>query len=374
MIPGSPILNDARPALLALEAMAVPEPIVFGWILGGISFVISLCAGPRLITWLAEHCREPIRTASDQLNVILQTKRATPTLGGVLLLGTFLMMMAPSLAMIGSGGIALVATAIGFGAIGFWDDWTKLRTCRRGITARQKLGAQIVVAGAICWLLYTALDLRCGRFVPGFGNVQLGLWIVPLWMMLVVGFSNSVNLTDGMDGLAAGCSLPVLLVLYVVTLGQGADIGTEALAAMPALAGSVAGLLAFNRYPARVFMGNTGALALGALISVLAILACQELVLCVAGLVFVVEAGSVCVQVAYFKWSGRRILHCAPLHHHFQFCGWPEPKIVHCFWLAGVVAALAAIGTAALCRGWEGERSSSPLIAAQDWSSGGESR
>jgi phospho-N-acetylmuramoyl-pentapeptide-transferase len=245
--------------------------------------------------------------------------------------------------------------------VGIVDDLVKLRTTAKGISARRKLAAQAAVAGVAAVVLYQqqasvtdGLLLR----VPGIGPLSLGLWFIPLATVVIVAASNAVNLTDGLDGLAGGCLIAATAAMTVLVYAAGhaewaAYLGVPRIphaGEMTVLAGGmiggVLGFLWFNCHPAQVFMGNTGALPLGGLLGVLAVVARQELLLVVVGGVFVAEAASVILQVGYYKCRRRRLLRCAPLHHHFQLLGWAENKIVVRFWIAAALCAL--LGTASL--------------------------
>ena len=216
----------------------------------------------------------------------------------------------------------------------------------------------MVVAGAAAVLLYqqqaAVADGLLLRLPLAGTTFSLGLWFIPLAILVIVGASNAVNLTDGLDGLAGGCLIAATAAMTALVYAAGhaewaAYLGVPRIphaGEMTVLAGGmiggVLGFLWFNCHPAQVFMGNTGALPLGGLLGVLAVVARQELLLVVVAGVFVVEAASVILQVGYYKWRRRRLLRCAPLHHHFQFLGWAENKIVVRFWIASALCALSA--------------------------------
>jgi phospho-N-acetylmuramoyl-pentapeptide-transferase len=318
--------------------------------------------GPRWIAWLRVHFREPIKSDSPEIIHLHRDKQATPTMGGLFIIAALL----ASVLLLGDLRNGYMAPALlvagGMTLVGIVDDLVKLRSAAKGLSARYKLAAQLVVAGAAAMLLYQqqaavadGLLLR----VPLVGNAYfLGLWFIPLAVIVIVGASNAVNLTDGLDGLAGGCLIAATVAMTGLVYAAGhaqwaAYLGVPRIphaGEMTVLAGGmiggVLGFLWFNCHPAQVFMGNTGALPLGGLLGVLAVVARQELLLVVIAGVFVVEAASVIVQVGYYKWRGRRLLRCAPLHHHFQFLGWPENKIVVRFWIVAALCAL--LGTASL--------------------------
>jgi phospho-N-acetylmuramoyl-pentapeptide-transferase len=250
---------------------------------------------------------------------------------------------------------------IGLTAIGVVDDLVKLRSEAKGISARAKLAAQIVVAGVTAVLLYqeqSAIHDGLLLRVPlSNTTMSLGLWFIPLTVLVLVGASNAMNLTDGLDGLAGGCHLAatVAMTLLVYAAGHAEWAAYLGIPRIPhagemtvfaaGMIGAVLGFLWFNCHPAQVFMGNTGAVPLGGLLGFLAVVARQELLLIVIAGVFVAEATSVILQVSYFKWRRKRLFRCAPLHHHFQFLGWPENKIVTRFWITAALCALLGVAS-----------------------------
>jgi len=255
--------------------------------------------------------------------------------------------------------VAILATA-GFGMIGVWDDTTKLRR-RKGLPTRVKFVAQLVVAFAVLQLIFwqPAGVWAPVLAIPFFKGwlVHLGWLWVPFAILVIVGASNAVNLTDGLDGLAIG---PVIMagaafgvIAYLTGNFRAADYlkilnvrgAGELTVFCGALIGAAIGFLWFNCHPAEVFMGDAGSLALGGAIGTLAVLTKAELLLPLIGGLYVVEALSVIIQVASFKMTGRRVFRMAPLHHHYELSGWPEPKIVVRFWIVSFALALLAITT-----------------------------
>jgi phospho-N-acetylmuramoyl-pentapeptide-transferase len=248
----------------------------------------------------------------------------------------------------------------GLGLIGLLDDYRKLRT-RKGTSARRKFGAQILLVGALLlWLYLFRMDGFTTRLaIPFFKGwiVDLGWLWIPFGLLVIVGASNAVNLTDGLDGLAIG---PVIMAggaFAIIAYLTGNFIAAEYLK-IPnvkgtgeltifcgALVGASLGFLWFNSYPAQVFMGDVGSLALGGAIGMLAVLTKAELLLPLIGGLYVVEAGSVIIQVVSFKLTGKRVFRMAPLHHHYELAGWPEPKIIVRFWIVSFVLALLALTT-----------------------------
>ena len=322
------------------------------------SFLLAVVLGPRLIGWLRGRFREPNTSPSAEIERLHQPKQSTPTMGGLFIVAGLL----GGLFLFGDLGNRFlwpaVILTIGLATVGVVDDTIKLRGLARGLSARAKLTGQLAIAALVAALLYrehaqTAEALTL--LLPGLTSVSLGAWFVPLAIVVIVGASNAVNLTDGLDGLAGGCLLfstaAMTVIVYCAGHAELAEyLGVPRIAGageMTVLAatmiGGVLGFLWFNCHPAQVFMGDTGSLPLGGLLGLLALVARQELLLLIVGGVFVVEALSVIVQVYWHRWTRRRVFLCAPLHHHFQFQGWAENKIVVRFWIAAALCALLGI-------------------------------
>ena len=322
-------------------------------------FLLAVLLGPRWIAWLRRRFREPIKSDSPEVRRLHKDKESTPTMGGLFIVAGLL----AAVLIFGDLGNRYLQLAFllcgGLALIGAVDDLVKLRHRANGISARGKLAAQLAVATVSAVLLYQhqaglpdGLQLRLP--VVGVG-LSLGLWFIPLAVVVIVGASNAVNLADGLDGLAGGCLIFATIAMSVVAYASGhAELAAylkipripgsgEMTVLAGGMIGGVLGFLWFNCHPAQVFMGDTGALPLGGLLGLLAVVARQELLLIVVGGVFVVEASSVLLQVGYYKWRRRRIFLCAPLHHHFQFRGWAENKIVVRFWIASALCALLGI-------------------------------
>lgn len=323
------------------------------------ALVLSLLFGVPAIRWLGRRCGERIDSGSETLNVLHAGKNATPTMGGVFVVAAVI------IASLAWGDVsshlvtASLIVVLAFTMIGAADDWIKLSTRRRGLTARQKLFAQVVVSGVFGGWLFTQYGSNGSDtelLLPMSGKaIALGSGF-PLWVVLVlVGSSNAVNLTDGLDGLAGGCTLATAgvmgLVCYLVgSKGWGTAVGlpylsgvNELAVVVAALCGAVLGFLWFNCFPAQVFMGDAGALPIGALLGVAAVASRQEAMLAIAGGVFVVETLSVIAQVSWFRLTGSRLIACSPLHNHFVFRGHHEMKIVVRFWICSVVCAVLAL-------------------------------
>ena len=323
---------------------------------------VSFLLGPATIRWLKSRqaAGQPIRDDGPESHLI--TKKGTPTMGGVLILSAIA--VATLLWADLSNHyvwIALLAT-LGFGAIGFADDYLKLvKRSSGGMSGKVKLAAQIVIgAAAAFWIVRTTgAPLSMSLSVPFLKELLLpmGWFFLPWAVIVMVGASNAVNLTDGLDGLAimpvliaAGC---FALIAYLVGNAVFSDYlqihfvrGSGELAVFcGALVGAGLGFLWFNAPPAMVFMGDTGSLAVGAALGAISVITKHELVLAIIGGLFVLEAISVIVQVASFKMTGRRIFRMAPLHHHFEKKGWAEATIVIRFWVIATILALAGLAT-----------------------------
>lgn len=273
-------------------------------------------------------------------------KAGTPTMGGVVIL---LAAAAVSLIMAGRSPVLylLLLVTLGCGLIGFLDDYFKVARSRSlGLKARSKLAGEIAIA-LVFMILTWLLGLYSSEIILPFINMTIELGIVyPVFVILIItGFSNSVNLTDGIDGLAAGTSVISLAAFTIIAVAAGFP---EVALFCGALIGACLGFLIFNRHPARLFMGDAGSLALGGAFAALAIVIKAELFLLIIGGIFVLEAVSVIAQVVSFKLTGRRILLMSPLHHHFELKGWPEWRVVTTFW--GGSLFLALIGVLAYSR------------------------
>jgi phospho-N-acetylmuramoyl-pentapeptide-transferase len=322
------------------------------------ALVVTVLLGPLVIHWLRRRFLERIDSASESLNRLHASKGSTPTMGGLLLVATvagssvvFCELTQPIVWV----GLLVVAA---FAAIGAADDWIKATTSRRGLTVPQKLVAQ-VAAALVCGLLLSSIGRSAESWsiqewthrMPVVAVASLAIWAA----VVLVATSNSVNLADGLDGLASGCGVLAALVMMCVcyaasdaslaaTFGMRHNATAGEVAVMlGSLAGALLGFLKFNRYPARVFMGDTGSLPVGALVGFAGLVARQELLLTVACGVYVIETASVIAQIGWFKTTGRRLIRCSPLHNHFVLAGDREPKVVRRFWLAGAVCAFIAL-------------------------------
>jgi phospho-N-acetylmuramoyl-pentapeptide-transferase len=324
------------------------------------ALLISFWVGPWMIRTFAERqIGQRVRSDGPQTHLL---KAGTPTMGGALILiaitaGTLLWADLTNRFV----WITLLIT-LAFGLIGFWDDYLKLVVGNsRGLIARYKYFWQSVAAlGCAVALYLTAKSpAETALYVPFFKNVvvPLGTGYIALTYFVLVGTSNAVNLTDGLDGLAIMPAVLVAGALGVFAYATGNAVfagylgipfieGTgEILVFCATLVGAGLGFLWFNTYPAQVFMGDIGALALGAALAIVAVIVRQEIVLFIMGGVFVMETVSVILQVASFKLTGKRIFRMAPIHHHFELKGWPEPKVIVRFWIISVILVLIGLAT-----------------------------
>lgn len=342
--------GDSRAFLTARSALALIT-----------SFAAALLLGPVAIRWLRARFRERIDSASEQLNQLHAAKQNTPTMGGLFIVG------AVAVAVLLWADLACPYVQIGlfvalaYAAVGAADDWIKLSTTRRGLTVRQKFAAQSVLAViAAVWLysIQRAQPLGTDLVSPvGNAALPLGAAFIAWAVLVLVGSSNGVNLTDGLDGLASGC-----MVFSAVAFAALAYLaGHRELAAylniphmsgsgelcilLSGMVGAMLGFLWYNCHPAQVFMGDTGSLPLGALLGLAALITRQEVLLVIVGGVFVVETLSVMAQVGWFRMTGRRLIACSPLHNHFLLRGINEHKIVVRFWIGGAILALVGVAS-----------------------------
>ena len=322
------------------------------------ALLISFILGPWLIEKLsALQIGQSIRKDGPQSHFV---KEGTPTMGGTLIL---LAVVLPTLLWTDLTNIYIWVTllvTVGFGVVGFVDDYRKVR--RRssdGLSAREKMWWLMLIAAVAATILYLYPPFKTTLAFPFFKGLEpdLGLFYIPFALLVIVGASNAVNLTDGLDGLAIGPTIiasgTYLLFAYVagnVRLADYLQISTvqgagELAVLCGAMVGAGLGFLWFNTYPAQVFMGDVGSLSLGGALGTIAVITKQEIVLVIVGGIFVVEALSVVFQVTSFRLWGRRIFRMAPIHHHFELKGWPEPKIIVRFWIISIILALVALST-----------------------------
>jgi phospho-N-acetylmuramoyl-pentapeptide-transferase len=355
------LLSLAEFLMQFYRGFAVFQYLTLRGILGVLTaLMIAFVVGPAMIRRLSLYkVGQQVRHDGPRTHL---TKAGTPTMGGSLILvavavSTLLWSDLTNRFV----WIVLMATLL-FGLIGGVDDYRKLRYGNtRGLGAKHKFFWQSVVGFAVAVLLYYTAQtpVETTLYVPVFKDVaiELGPWFILLAWFVIVGTSNAVNLTDGLDGLAI---LPTVLVggalgVFAYAAGHAVFADYLGIPSVPgvgelvvftgALVGAGLGFLWFNAYPAQVFMGDVGALALGAALGVLAIVTRQEIVLVIMGGVFVVETLSVILQVVSYKLTGRRIFRMAPLHHHFELKGWPEPRVIVRFWIITVILVLVGLAT-----------------------------
>ena len=324
------------------------------------ALAISLLVGPRMIRWLADYqVGQRVRSDGPQTHL---SKAGTPTMGGALILAAIVAATLLWADLANRFVWVVLLVTVAFGLIGFWDDYLKLVVGNsRGLIARYKYFWQSVAGLGAAIVLYVTAQSPADTtlYVPFFKHfvVPLGVLFIPLTYFVIVGSSNAVNLTDGLDGLAIMPSVLVAGALGVFAYASGNVVFSnylsipyiagagEVLVFCSAIFGAGLGFLWFNTYPAQVFMGDIGALALGAALGVIAVVVRQEIVLFIMGGVFVMETVSVILQVGSFKLRGKRIFKMAPIHHHFELKGWAEPKVIVRFWIITVVLVLLGLAT-----------------------------
>jgi phospho-N-acetylmuramoyl-pentapeptide-transferase len=351
-----------------LKALNVFSYITFRAICAGITaFLISVVFGNFVIRKLISlKFGQPIRTAAEvhKLHELHGAKKGTPTMGGILLIGSIvistLLWAKPENPFVW----LVLFSAVFLGAIGFYDDWLKVtKKSSDGISSRLKFVLQCLLAGIFTLYFLTNPKLSATAqqlFIPFLKEpLLLGMGVLTFifYLLVIVGTSNAVNLTDGLDGLATGCTATVAAT-YAVLVYVAGNIKTATYLQVPfvpyagelavvcvALLGACLGFLWWNAHPARVFMGDTGSLAIGGMLGAVAICCKQELLLVIVGGVFVMEAMSVILQVASFKTTGRRIFKMSPIHHHFELSGWKENTVIVRFWILSVLFALLGLAT-----------------------------
>lgn len=342
-------------------AFRVFQYLTFRAILGALSaLLISLLVGPVMIRRLSQYkVGQNVRDCGPETHF---SKAGTPTMGGALIL-VAIAISTLLWADLGNRYVWVVLlVTLGFGVVGFIDDYKKLVLGNSdGLSAAKKYGGQSLIAALTALYLFYSAEIPAETqfIVPFFKNVLLdmGIFYIVLTYFVIVGSSNAVNLTDGLDGLAI---MPTVMVggalgIFAYLSGHVNFANYLAIPYLPeagelivfcaALVGAGLGFLWFNTYPAQVFMGDVGALALGAALGVLAVLVRQEIVLVIMGGVFVMETLSVILQVASFKLTGKRIFRMAPIHHHFELKGWPEPRVIVRFWIITVILVLIGLAT-----------------------------
>jgi phospho-N-acetylmuramoyl-pentapeptide-transferase len=324
------------------------------------ALLIALLIGPKMIRWL-QHMQigQTVRTDGPQTHLV---KSGTPTMGGLLILAAIMISVLLWADLSNRYVWVTLFVVATYGLIGFIDDYRKvIRKDPKGLIARWKYFWQSVVALGVAFYLYASQQnvAETALLVPFFKEVmpQMGLFFIVSTYFVIVGTSNAVNLTDGLDGLAI---VPTILVagafaIFAYTTGNvnfsaylnipHIPLTSELVIVCTAIVGAGLGFLWFNTYPAQVFMGDVGSLALGGTLGILAVLVRQEIVLIIMGGVFVAETLSVILQVGSFKLRGQRIFRMAPIHHHYELKGWPEPRVIVRFWIISLILVLIGLAT-----------------------------
>ena len=318
---------------------------------------IGLVIGPKFIGWLRirQGKGQPIRADGPQTHL---AKRGTPTMGGLMILTSLALSILIWMDLRNPFVWACLFVTLGFGAIGFLDDYDKVRKASTaGVPGRVRLLLEFAIAGVAAWII--SYENGTGLYLPFTNRMYLELgWFFPIFAAFtIVAFGNAVNLTDGLDGLATMpviiASVAFMLIVYLAGNVRFADyLGIPHVARAGDLAifcgamiGAGLAFLWYNAPPAAVFMGDTGSLALGGALGTIAVVAHHEIVLGIIGGLFVVEAMSVIIQVFWYKRTGKRVFRMAPIHHHFEQLGWSEPTVVIRFWIISLVLALAGLST-----------------------------
>ena len=304
-----------------------------------IGFLIVVILGPIFIPMLTKFkFGQTVRDDGPQTHL---QKNGTPTMGGVIMIIAILI-TGLTRAKIDKDLLVGLICITGFGLVGFLDDFIKIKMKRSlGLKAYQKIILQFALALFVSYYQYSASPSATQMMVPFTDIViNLGPLYVPIMMFVIIGTVNAVNLTDGLDGLASGVTLIVSIFFMMLAISVGnSDVGILA----AATGGACLGFLGFNSYPAKVFMGDTGSMALGGAVVAFAVLTNSVLLIPIVGGIYFAEAISVIIQVVSFKLTGKRVFKMAPIHHHFEQCGWPETRVVFVFWITTVVLAWIGI-------------------------------
>lgn len=304
------------------------------------AFLISAATGPFIIPFL--HRLKVGQTVRNEGPEAHLKKNGTPTMGGIMILfaivvtSLFYVKNYPKI-------IPILFLTLGFGMIGFLDDYIKVVLKRSmGLRAWQKLVLQFVVTGVFAWYLVNYTDVSLAMKIPFWQGhyLDFGIWNIPILFFIVIGTVNGTNFTDGLDGLASSVTVVVAAFFTVVAIGTGSGIEPVTCAVI----GALLGFLLFNVYPARVFMGDTGSLALGGFVAAAAYMMQMPIFIAIVGFIYLVEVLSVMLQVTYFKLThGKRIFKMAPIHHHFELCGWSETRVVTVFSIVTALLCLVAL-------------------------------
>ncbi len=312
---------------------AVAMPVI-------IAFVISVILGPVIIPFLRK--LKIGQTEREEGPKSHLKKSGTPTMGGILILSSVVLTSLPYVRTY-PRIIPILFLTLGFGLIGFLDDYIKVVLKRSlGLTPLQKMAGQLVVTAIFAYYLVNYTDVSLAMKIPFMTDryLDFGILNIPILFFVVIGTVNGTNFTDGLDGLASSVTIMVATFFTVVAIGTGS--GIEPITC--AVVGSLLGFLLFNVYPAQVFMGDTGSLALGGFVAACAYMMQMPLFIVIVGLIYLVEVLSVILQVSYFKATGgKRIFKMAPIHHHFELCGWSETRVVAVFSIVTALLCLLAL-------------------------------
>jgi len=329
------------------------------------AFLITLLIGNRFIRWMQmkEVGEKTTKTDSDKLSELHKHKENTPTMGGLFIIASVMVAVFLWGRLDNPYVLIVCGVMVSLCLVGWLDDYMKLTmTQSKGLSIKHKLLAQLLISLAAAWCIFGIFkDTAFGTHLqlPFFKNIHpdLGWLFVVFGVLVMVSSSNAVNLTDGLDGLAIGCYVVSALAYFVVTYVVGrvdysrylylfyVPESGELAVVCAALAGAGLGFLWFNCHPAQIFMGDSGALPLGGVLGCIALIVKQELLLFMVGGIFVVEGLSVALQILSFRLTGKRIFKIAPIHHHFQFIGWKENKVVVRFWILAIVLAVLSVST-----------------------------
>ncbi len=323
-----------------------------------LALLVAFAFGPRLLRVLrAGQYGQPVSEYAPEGHA---AKEGTPTMGGVLILASSLFAILLLSDLSNTYVLLTISVLTGYGALGAIDDYRKVRQGKNaGVSARAKIVWQVLIATVAVVLLYLSPGFEPTLSVPFFKNLHpdLGWFYIPFAVTVIVGTSNAVNLTDGLDGLAIGPIMTTMATFGILTYVAGhaklasylfitpVPGASELAIVCAAMSTASLGFLWFNTYPAQMFMGDVGSLALGGGLGMIAVISKNELLLFIAGGVFVVETLSVIIQLASIKLRGKRVFRMAPIHHHFELLGWPEPLIIVRFWIISVLCALATLAT-----------------------------
>jgi phospho-N-acetylmuramoyl-pentapeptide-transferase len=321
-------------------------PIAFALVVGVFTFIVGVLIGRPIILWLDKlGVGKAINPWGPESHL---AKHGTPTMGGlVIVLSVLLVTLAVNLSIGGLSILLPLGVILAAAALGGYDDYrTLVGRKSEGLSPRMKMAGLLVIGAVAAWVLYDELGLR-GVYRPGSRElIDFGLWYLPIAVFIIAGTANAVNITDGVDGLAAKLLAIAFFAYGFISLLQG-QVFLMTLAFT--VVGAVLAFLWYNAHPAEVFMGDTGSLALGAALAVVALMTSQWLLLPIVGIIFVVETVSVIIQKAYRRLNDdKRLFRMAPIHHHFELSGWAETQVSDRFWVLGLLGAMLGIALALL--------------------------